>query len=119
MVSIGEFVNKTFESRQKTHLDHLSTKSYAQHVALNDFYDSILDLNDDLIETYQGQYGLIDIPKIIVCPSVDSITYLQELHRFIYDNRGIFKPEDSHLQNIIDEMVALVNRTLYKLINLK
>lgn len=29
------------------------------------------------------------------------------------------KKEDTHLQNIIDEIISLIDSTLYKLVNLK
>lgn len=120
-----DFFSKLFEVRQVTHEYHLQVKgegSYAAHVALNDLYDGILDFADELIETYQGQYGIVEEYKPIdnsAAKSKDKIAYLEELTSFIKENRKAFAVEDTHLHNIIDEIVALVYKTLYKLKNLK
>ena len=47
------------QSITETHIFHLQTKSYAQHVALSGYYEGVGTLVDSLIETYQGQYGII------------------------------------------------------------
>ena len=59
--NVESFVAKLFSARQQTYNMHLKTKSFAEHKALNDFYDEILDLADEFIETYQGQYGLLNL----------------------------------------------------------
>ena len=33
--------NKLFESREVTHVLHLNSKKYAEHIALNEYYDGI------------------------------------------------------------------------------
>ena len=121
----AKFVSKIFEARQMAHVFHLQATgdgSYALHMALDAFYNGILELNDELIEVYQGQYDIIgDYETIEGTPSAqNAIQYFIELAQFIKDTRQMaFLPEDTHLQNIIDEMVSLVYKTLYKLKNLK
>ena len=53
------FVGHLFLARDVTHSAHLNTRSYAKHVALNEFYDGIIDLADKFAEAYQGRHGLI------------------------------------------------------------
>lgn len=115
-ISTSAFFSKLFQSRDITHLTHLRVKSYAQHVALNDYYDGLLILIDDLIESYQGYYQIVNI-TIESTKATEPISHLKNLNEFIDKNRSIFK--ESCLQNIIDEIQALINKTLYKLINLK
>jgi hypothetical protein len=122
----SKFVSKMFESREMAHIYHLQIKgdgSYAGHKALDEYYSSILDLIDELIETYQGQYDIIENYEQIDTNgtnTVDKIQYFIDLAEFIKSTRKVaFLEEDSHLQNVIDEMVGLVYRTLYKLKNLK
>ena len=122
----AKFFSKLFESREMTHVYHLQITgegSYAGHKALNEFYDEVLELIDDLIETYQGQYNIIEDYQTIdtdTTKSKDKIEYFNELQQFIKDNRYVaLSKEDSHLQNIVDEIVALGYRTMYKLKNLK
>ena len=121
----AKFVSKIFEARQMAHVFHLQATgdgSYALHMALDTFYNGILELNDELIEVYQGQYDIIgDYETIEGTPSAqNAVQYFVELAQFIKDTRQMaFLPEDTHLQNIIDEIVSLVYKTLYKLKNLK
>ena len=122
----AKFVSKLFESREMAHIYHLQIKgegSYAGHKALDEYYSGILDLIDEFIETYQGQYDIIEHYDQIDTDgtkTVDKIQYFIDLAQFIKDTRyTAILEEDSHLHNIIDEMVGLIYRTLYKIKNLK
>lgn len=108
------------QSSVQVHIYHLQSKSYSEHMALNTFYDNIVGLTDSLIEQYQGKYGIVtvypSIPLIIQYP----IDYIKNLRSFIEVERYTsLKKEDTHLQNIIDEIISLIDSTLYKLVNLK
>ena len=46
---IEELIGKIFCTRNKTHVAHWKTKSYAQHKALGGFYEGVIDLIDDSI----------------------------------------------------------------------
>ncbi len=119
----SKFFSKLFESREMAHVYHLSVKgdmgSYAAHVALGTYYEGILEFIDDLIETYQGQYELIesfDMINTIDTKSKPPIEYFEELVMFIKSTRNTsLSAEDTHLQNVIDEVVGLIYKTLYKL----
>jgi hypothetical protein len=119
----SKFFSKIFEARQMAHVYHLQVKgdegSYAAHTALNEYYDELLEFLDDIIEAYQGQYGIIENYEMIDTKdtnSKDKIEYFTELTTFIKDTRKMaFLEEDTHLQNTIDEIVALTYRLLYKL----
>ena len=115
---VKSLIKKMFESRQVSHNVHLQTKSYAQHKALNGFYDGILDLTDKFIETYQGQYGIVTGYESIEVNAVSDVeSYLEDCAKIFAMGRDGLK--DSHLQNIMDEVIALTYQTLYKLKNLK
>lgn len=105
-----------FEARTKSHLAHLQTKSYAQHIAFNIFYDEIVGLIDSFAEVFQGRYTIIETYPTITSSSkgLDSI---KSLRRWIDENRFEITKE-SELQNIIDEILSLCNSTIYKLDNL-
>lgn len=114
--------SKLFESREMAHIYHLQVNgeqgSHAAHTALNDYYDGVLELIDDLIETYQGQYGIVDGYETIDTNDTrtkEKIEYFEGLAEFVKHGRKVISAEDTHLQNIIDEVVALIYRTLYKL----
>jgi hypothetical protein len=119
----SKFFSKLFESREMAHVYHLSVKgdmgSHAAHLALGAYYEGILEFIDDLIETYQGQYELVesfDMINTIDTKSKPPIEYFEELVMFIKSTRNTsLSAEDTHLQNVIDEVVGLIYRTLYKL----
>ena len=110
-----------FEARDFTHFVHLEAakRSYAEHKALGDFYDEILDLTDELYETYAGQYGVLTLERKFNLPSSDAIEYLQVLAKNLVESHSVFGEKDTHLHNILDEIVALVYHTIYKLKYLK
>lgn len=115
--------SKLFESREMIHIYHLQAQgsgSYASHMALGSFYEGIIGLIDDLIETYQGQYGIVEGYELIEKrdTSKDKNEYLKELADFIKSERKCIDLEDTHLHSIIDDIVCLTYRTLYKLENL-
>lgn len=116
---IKNLVAKLFESRQVAHNVHLQTKSYAQHKALNGFYENILDFTDTFVETYQGQYGILSgYEKLIIIEPVNEIeTYLEDCAKIFSIAKDSM--DDSHLKNIMEEIISLTYKTLYKLKHLK
>lgn len=113
-----EFFGKLFQIRDQIHLTHLSTKSFAQHIALNDFYEGILDLTDSIIEKYQGKYGILDItiPSSTKC---EPINCLKDLSKLTDGGSAHSMFKETWLQNIVDEISALTYEAIYKLENLK
>jgi hypothetical protein len=95
------------------HLTHLQTTSYAEHVALNGYYDGLLDLTDKLVETYFGIIGKKLSIKIPQSEFINAQAHLKQLCSYIESNRTLF--EESQIQNIIDEICALINKTQYML----
>jgi Family of unknown function (DUF5856) len=110
-------IQKMFEARQVAHNCHLKTKSFAEHKALQGFYEGVLDLVDEFTETYQGQYGLVGDFDLDIKPVGDAVEYLEDCSKLFSVGRDSLK--DSHLKNIMDEVVSLTYRTLYKLKFLK
>jgi hypothetical protein len=107
----AKFIGMLFQSRDMMHLMHLKTESFAEHKALNAYYDSILELTDSLTESYFGYYGRLDI-SIPQSTAEDAISHLKSLAKTIDAERENYP---SCLQNILDEMSALVYKTLYLL----
>lgn len=114
-------ISKLFHSRNQVHVFHLQTKSFAEHKALNDYYDDVVDIIDGLVESYQGKYDLLtsyESYKILNYESNEQLLkYFKELESNIEENRKTIK--DSYLQNQIDNAVELINSTIYKLKFLK
>ena len=116
-----KIAEKLLHSRTQIHIFHLQTKSYAEHKALNDYYDGIIGLFDGLIESYQGKHGIITNYQCDGFEDYSSgeqvIQYLEDLEDSIESLRKSIK--ESYIQNQIDTVEELINSTLYKLKFLK
>jgi len=119
--SFIQLVSKILHSRTQVHIFHLQTKSFAEHKALNDYYDEVLELFDSLVESYQGKHGILSNYKCDGFENYKSgdqvISYLKELDGDVESLRKSIK--ESFLQNQIDTVQELINSTLYKLRFLK
>lgn len=100
------------------HYAHLMTSSYAQHVALNSFYEEIVDLADTFAESFMGRFGKFEAFPNIREASTDGLTIVGNLTKWIDANRALIS-ENSEIQNDIDSIISLCNSTAYKLRELK
>ena len=118
-VTIGEFFIKLLNAATNGHILHLQTKSYAEHKALQGYYEGLPDAVDTIIEQYQGAYGtIITYPVNYEGPKatpLEEVTYIRD---YIVTNRDVVGPYTS-LQNEVDALLSLVETTLYKLTFLK
>lgn len=120
MNAIGTFVALLLLARDVAHREHWKTKSYAQHMALGEFYSQIADLADTLVESYQGKHGIIDDIPLLQAKDGAIAKVLRDQMEWIEARRyEAVTRSDTALQNIVDEIVGLYQRTLYKLDNLK
>jgi hypothetical protein len=118
-MTVGEYFLTLFHGATNTHLLHLQSKSYSQHQALGIYYDEVVDLIDSLVEAYQGKNQTIVIyPNVYQMPAGDALTELKNISAYVVKNRAIVGT-DSELQNITDEIQALIDSTIYKLTFLK
>jgi hypothetical protein len=117
MNSAGEYVAVLFLGRDLAHRAHLRTRSYAEHVALQEFYENIIPLADAFAEAYQGRFNeLLDIPLIDNEFEGEIADILDQQMALIEDNREEIAPRtETALHNLVDEAVALYQSTLYKL----
>jgi hypothetical protein len=120
---MASFISTLFSSRTQAHIFHLQVTgpgSFAAHSALNSYYDDIIGLADGLVESFQGRYGIVTGYKgegqWIENPS-DAVKYFEALCMYVEKNR-VSLVQDSYIQNQIDEVVALIESTKYKLVNL-
>ena len=113
----SDFVGMLFLARDVTHSVHLNTRSFAKHMALQGFYEGIVDLADKFAEAYQGKYGLIGPVSLMSAKKTTNVMeFLQDQMDEIESERyKIVEKECTPLHNIIDEIVGLYLSTLYKL----
>ena len=107
----SKFIGALFQSRDMMHIAHLQTTSFAEHKALNGYYDGILDLTDSFTEKYFGRNKRVDfvIPE---AKNMDAVAHMKDMEKMIEAERGNYS---SDLQNIMDEMLGLVHETMYLL----
>ena len=117
MSNCDKFIGMLFLARDVTHSTHLNTRSYAKHVALNEFYDGIIDLADKFAEAYQGKYGLIGPISLMSAKKTGNVVeFLEDQVEELMEMRyKVVEKECTPLQNIIDEIFGLYYSTLYKL----
>ena len=119
MESVGLLIGTLMQSRNQAHIYHLQVQgvgSYAAHKALNNYYDEIVDKIDGLAEGIQGRYGIITGYRMADTIREDNNArmYFDGLSKFV---EGIRKqiPQDSYIQNQVDEIVDLIESTKYQL----
>lgn len=95
---------------------HLKTRKHHIHVTLNEFYDKALDIVDDIIEQYQGIYGVVEdtFTNCITSEGKSESEYLTELKTFVENNRCVLG-DHSEINSTIDEFLALIDSTIYKI----
>jgi len=82
-------IAKVFTTRGLAHLQHWSTPSYAQHMALGSFYEDIISDMDKIVEVYQGLFGKVSVPELPPSNASKNITKtLEEDVKWIADNRS-------------------------------
>lgn len=116
-MTAAQFVGLLFLARDVAHSTHLNTRSYSKHVALNTFYDEVVDLADSFAEAYMGRYGLIGPISIPAAKKTANIidflqAQLAEIEKGRYE---ICDKTDSALQQLIDNIVELYLKSIYKL----
>jgi hypothetical protein len=111
------FVGTMLHSATITHFQHLATKSYAQHKALQKYYNAIPDLVDKYAEAYQGRFGLITGYDVEFHKHRDPKAYVKGLLTFLDEIKPTL-PKDSDLVNLFDAVVDSVTSLKYKLENL-
>lgn len=118
-----DLVNCVFEAMVTAQMSHWEQKgpgSYARHMALGEFYDSIPDVIDTIVEAYQSKYGLISTDSMSVTkPKGDYLQYLKNKRSYVISERYNLIPEsDSEIHNELDNLIMIFNKVIYKLENL-
>jgi DNA-binding ferritin-like protein len=114
-----QLISTLMASRTQAHIFHLQVEgpgSFAAHKALNKYYDEIVDHFDGLVESFQGRYGIV---RGYTSPATfkedgQFMNYFEALAKYVETIR-VRIPQDSYLQNQVDETVKLIESTKYKL----
>lgn len=116
---VGIFALALLHAVTNNHINHWRTNSFSIHSALGDFYSSLAGTTDDFIEAYMGKYGQIkEFPEFYSCPNEDPVEELKDLSNVVKQLRPKL-PQDTELQNLVDEIADSIDSTLYKIRFLK
>ncbi len=118
---IVEMVSKLRFSVEQTQVYHWQSQSLSEHKALNRYYDGIPDIVDGIVESYQGKYGIQKGYKLFEVRDYSTpeevINFLKQLDADVEMLRQSIK--ETYIQNQIDNVLQLIETTVYKLENLK
>jgi hypothetical protein len=114
-VTLGEFFLKLLHAATNGHILHLQTKSYSEHKALQKYYEGLPDLVDSIIEEWQGAYQVIvEYTATYEAPNPDALTEVMAVRDFLVKNRAVVG-DYSSIQNSVDNLMSLLDSTIYRL----
>lgn len=119
-----ELISILLHSRTQTHIWHLRVEgegSFAQHMALQEYYEDIICLIDGLSEAYQGKYGLMTFKqtsKLDNDASLENmISYFDNLCKLVEKHSNM--DHEGFIHNYLDDISSLLYQTKYKLAHLQ
>lgn len=119
---IEQLIARVFHTRNVAHWSHwraTGTGSYAQHQALGEFYDGVIDALDPLVEAYQGAFDLVGSIPQPESKAKDILSLLQDDAAWIEANHEAICRGNRGIANLIDAITAVYLSALYKLRNLR
>ncbi|HNB43180.1 MAG TPA: DUF5856 family protein [Burkholderiaceae bacterium] len=116
--TIEELAARVFVARDAAHRAHWKTGSYAAHMALGDLYEALPDSIDEIVEVYQGEFGLIGEFEVHAGAVANVTTFLQAEADWIAEGRDEIARGSTAVQNLIDGLLADYRRAIYKLTQL-
>jgi len=121
MATMVQFLSNLNSSKQQAIFWHNQVEgigSFSAHKALENYYSEILGLLDGLVESYAGIYGRpkgYEAHDFEDFKSMDQVkAYFKEVYTYIQTERKTL-PQESWIQNQIDELAQLTAQTLYLL----
>ena len=94
---------------------HLRSAKYGKHIALQEFYEGMPDKVDALIEAWMGANGkkIGNFTNTLSSANMNTLTYLKELKSICKQGYSLMG-DNEELQSLLDDIVNLINSTLYK-----
>lgn len=94
---------------------HLRTAKYGKHEALDEFYKEMPEKVDALIEAWMGANGkkIGEFENLLKSANYNTLSYLNELKKVCKQGYDLLD-ENEELEGLLDDIVNLINSTLYK-----
>jgi hypothetical protein len=117
---IEAFVGYFLRMNAQFYLFHWQTFSHAQHLAWEAANEDMGALMDAFVESYQGKYGRVEVAPNLTLKNIGEtnvVEWVQGYRDWLVGFKQIVAdyPKDDDLANIVDEMVARLNKLLYLL----
>lgn len=114
-MTIEELFGTLQQSVVATWRKHLRTAKYSKHTALNDFYEEMPEKVDALIEAWMGANGkkIKSYDNILKSKNMNTLSYLKELRKVVKQGYELMNGE-KELEALLDDIVELIDSTLYK-----
>lgn len=113
---IGKFIS--FNNSLKLYHWHVTGEnSYAQHMALDQALESLLDAADSIAETQYALNGDLNIVIPETSLPKDIVKHVEDFYTYLDSQRELF--EESFTQGIIDGINETLQQLLYRLKRLK
>lgn len=114
-MKIEELFGTLQQSVVATWRKHLRTHKYSKHMALDEFYKEMPEKVDDLIEAWMGENGrkVNSFENLITSRNMGTLAYLKELKRVCKEGYSLMNGDKS-LEALLDDIIELINSTLYK-----
>lgn len=110
---IEEFFGTLQQSMVETWRNHLMTNKYSEHIALDEFYSDIVDKVDALIENWMGTHEKIEEYLNLLEGDYEALEYMEELRKVVVEGRELM--DSPELESCVDDILGLIDRTIYKL----
>lgn len=115
MALIEDLAARTFAARDAAHRAHWKTASFSAHVALGALYEALPGVLDEIVETYQGTFGLLQ-PFEVHCGAVANVVqHLVDEADWVQANRDEIAQGSTAVQNLLDTLIGTYRHAIYKL----
>lgn len=117
---VSEFLGKivSFNTSLKLYHWHVTGEgSYAEHIALDQALEDLLDCTDRLVETTYAMAGDLAIEVPVSSAPKNIVNHVSGFYDFVEDARKLFS--ENFTQAIIDDYHEALQQLLYRLKRLK
>jgi DNA-binding ferritin-like protein len=114
---VNKLINESLWMVTQFHIWHLQTKSYAEHMAIGEFYEAIGEKLDSLAEHYIGTSGTFQVTESKALSNYSKAALKSTLIAYGESVNTVSTLIDNNnsLKVVLDEIEGCTAQTLYKL----
>ena len=113
---ISELIQRVFATRNAAHLEHWRIKSGYNHETLGEFYESVIEKLDAVVEANIAVFGKISVGAPPEQPKVaDIVEHLEDDLVWIGKNRKDLGGKVPAIDNMLQDLEGIYLHALFKL----